>query len=398
MRQLVLTLLLASLCSTSNAAECTDSEANYAGSLWDGAAATSACAPYVVTTNPVFIDAPCTETSCINVMEGLADDLPACTFSGVSNKIELQNALAVCNGGDTTDPGSPTTDTTTTTTTPTPTSTSTADCTAAEAQSTVDLYDAAAATSACMPYSTTSELLVRFNMPCTATSCISVLVELAGALPDCLYDGTNEKAGLTDELGICTDVTSDTPDTSGGTTDTTTSSSPTPASTASSTGCTTTEVNDMWDLYVSTATSDECAADSTVNEYSVYIFTTCDSECVDKIKELGEELPNCYYDYEFMNKKRDVLEELDDCEESFSYYLTVTIFPDSTVDDTTVTSTSAPVSTPSGGSETLAPESGELPDTNLDSSIAGAESDAPPILASSFQVMTILLAVVFLTL
>ncbi|KAG1698438.1 hypothetical protein DVH05_014980 [Phytophthora capsici] len=395
MRQLVLTLLLALLCWTSDAAECTESEWNYDNSLWTAAAATSSCGPYVVTMDPVFIDAPCSDTGCLNVMEDVADSLTSCTISGVNYKINLQNALSVCTGGGTTT-------TTTTTTTPTPTSSSTTECTAAEYQSTEDLYDAAAATSACAGYSTTSDLLVTFNMPCSATSCVNVLVELTGALPDCLYDGTNKKAELIDNLGICTDVTTDTPDTaggttdaSGGTTDTATPSSPTPASTASSTGCTTTEVNDMWDLYVSTATSDECAADSTVNDFSVYIFTTCDSECVDKIKDLAEGLPNCYYDYEFMNKKQDVLEELDKCASS-NYYLTVTIFPDSTVDDT-VTSTSTPISTPSGGSETLAPESGELPDTTLDSSTTGAESDTPQIFASSFQVMAIVVAAVFLT-
>ncbi|KAL3657225.1 hypothetical protein V7S43_017885 [Phytophthora oleae] len=389
MRQLVIALLLASLCSTSNAAECTNSEANYADSLWDSAAATSACAQYVVTTNPVFIDAPCSDTSCLNVMESLAENLPACTFSGVSNKIELQNALTVCNGGDTADAGSPTTDstdTTTTTTTTTPTSSSTTDCTSDEYQSTEDLYDAAAATSACSLYSTSSELLVTFNMPCSATSCIDVLVQLAASLPDCLYDGANQKAELTDNLGVCTDATP------------TTSSSPTPASTASSTGCTTTESNDMWDLYVSTAISDECVTDSTVNGYSVYIFTSCDSECADKVKDLAEALPNCYYDYEFMNKKQNVLEELDDCEESLSYYISVTVYPDSTLDTASASSTPTPVATPSGGSETRAPESGELPDTTLDSSVSGtAESTASPQIFALLSQVTILLAAAILT-
>ncbi|KAG7376621.1 hypothetical protein PHYPSEUDO_013034 [Phytophthora pseudosyringae] len=354
MRTPVSTLLLLSLAllaSASNAAECTDSEATYAVSLWDSAAVTSACAQYAVTSNPVYIDAPCTATDCVSVMEGVAESLPSCTFSGVSNKIELQNALTVCNGDDTDDAGSPTTVTedtgSPTTVTDAPMSSSTTDCTTAEYQSTEDLYDAAATTSECSRYSTSSSLLVTFDMPCSATDCISVLVQLAADLPDCLYDGANQKTELTDNLGVCTDdaeaeVDSSTPvATTGDTTDTTSSSSPTPASTASSTGCTTTETNDMWDLYVSTATSDECAADSTVNGYSVYIFTSCDSECANKVKSLAEALPNCYYDYEFMNKKQDVLEELDGCEESFSYYISVTIYPDSMVDTSSVSSSAS---------------------------------------------------------
>ncbi|ETM46001.1 hypothetical protein L914_09055 [Phytophthora nicotianae] len=131
-----LLLSLASLSLVTNAAECTDSEATYANSLWEDAAATSACAQYVVATNPVYINAPCTATDCVGVMEGVAENLPSCTFSGVSNKIELQNALTVCNGGNTEDAGSPTTVTeapiTPTSTTSTSMSSSTTDCTTDE--------------------------------------------------------------------------------------------------------------------------------------------------------------------------------------------------------------------------------------------------------------------------
>ncbi|KAG6960869.1 hypothetical protein JG688_00009364 [Phytophthora aleatoria] len=328
--------LLALLSSVTDAVECTDSEAAYAGTLWDDAGTTSACAQYVVATNPVYIDAPCTATDCVGVMEGVAENLPSCTFSGVSNKIELQNALTVCNGGDTEDAGSPTAVTdapiTSSSTTPTPTSSSATDCTTEEYTSTEDLYDAAAATSACSPYSTSSSVLVSFDTPCSATDCINVLVQLAADLPDCLYDGANQKTELTDNLGFCTDTATEVDSSTPASTSGTTSSSPTPASTASSTGCTTTEVKDMWDLYVSTVTSDKCASESTVNGYSIFIFTSCDSECADKVKDLAEALPNCYYEYEFMNKKQDVLAELDDCEESSSYHISVTIIPDSSIE------------------------------------------------------------------
>ncbi|OWZ04737.1 Elicitin [Phytophthora megakarya] len=134
----------------------------------------------------------------------------------------------------------------------------------------------------------------------------------------------------------------------------------------------------MWDLYVSTATSDECADDSTVNGYSVYIFTSCDSGCADKIKDLATALPNCYYDYEFMNKKQDVLEELDDCEVT-STYISVTVYPDSSIEFTSSSGSSTSATNP--------PESGDLSDTNLDSSVAGtAESKA---LRETIQVWTI---------
>ncbi|ETN08538.1 hypothetical protein PPTG_23031 [Phytophthora nicotianae INRA-310] len=124
----------------------------------------------------------------------------------------------------------------------------------------------------------------------------------------------------------------------------------------------------MWDLYVSTATSDACAADSTVNGYSVYILTSCDSECADKIKDLAEALPNCYYYYEFMNKKQDVLEELDDCGESSSYHISVTIYPDSPIKFASSTSSSE--------SDTEPLLSGDPADETLDSSTVGIASSA----------------------
>lgn len=348
MRSLLALLSLALLFTAVNAAECTDSEATYAASLWDSAATSPACSSYVTQFDPVYIDAPCTATSCISYMEVAAENLPACTYNGVSNKIELQNALTACNGGDTEDAGSPTTVTdapaTTTTTTPTPTSSSTTDCTTDEYQSTEDLYDAAAASSACSEYATSSSLLVTFYAPCSATDCVAVLTQLAADLPDCLYDGANQKTELTDNLGICTDdstgeVDSSTPVSTSS--DSTSTTSSTPASTASNTGCTSTEVNEMWNLYVSTAESDECADDSTVNGYSVYIFTSCSSDCADKVKDLAEALPNCYYDYESMNKKQDMLEELDDCDVSSSYYISVTLYPDSSIEFASSSASSA---------------------------------------------------------
>ncbi|KAE9208805.1 hypothetical protein PF002_g19291 [Phytophthora fragariae] len=84
-----------------DAAECTDAEAANADSVWAAAANTSACSPYVTQT------APCTATDCVAVVEGVAKNLPDCTFSGINNKIEVQNALTQCNGGDVKDAGLP---------------------------------------------------------------------------------------------------------------------------------------------------------------------------------------------------------------------------------------------------------------------------------------------------
>ncbi|KAE9091611.1 hypothetical protein PF005_g18862, partial [Phytophthora fragariae] len=234
MHPLLALLSLALLIATANAAECTDSEAASASSLWDAAAASSACSAYATQTDPVYIDAPCTATSCVSYMEVVAENLPACTYDGVSNKIELQNALTTCNGGDTEDAGTPTTitDAPTTTTTSTPTSSSTVDCTTDEYQSTEDLYDTAAASSACSLYSTSSSLLVTFYAPCSATDCVAVLTQLAADLPDCLYDGANQKAELNDNLSVCTADTTGEVDSSTPVSTSSDSTSPTPASTA----------------------------------------------------------------------------------------------------------------------------------------------------------------------
>ncbi|EGZ11533.1 hypothetical protein PHYSODRAFT_336050 [Phytophthora sojae] len=102
----VLLSLLALAPTITKATECTDAEAAYADSVWAAAANTSACSPYVTQTDPVYVNAPCTATDCVTVVESVAKDLPDCTFSGINNKIEVQNALTECNGGDVKDAGS----------------------------------------------------------------------------------------------------------------------------------------------------------------------------------------------------------------------------------------------------------------------------------------------------
>ncbi|ETP44077.1 hypothetical protein F442_09291, partial [Phytophthora nicotianae P10297] len=397
MRLPLLTILLslALLSSVTDAAECTDSEAAFADMLWEGAAETSACKEYVVSTDPVSIDAPCSDTDCLAVVEAVAEGLPSCTFDGVSNKIELQNALTVCNGGDIEDAGSPTfvTEPPTTSTTSPSTSLSTTDCTLDQEYSTEDLYDEAAATSACSPYSSSSSLLVTFDTPCSATDCIDVMVQLAADLPDCLYDGSNQKTELTDNLGVCLDdaeaaVDSATPTATSS--DDTTSSSPTPASTASDESCSPSEVNDMWELYIYAATSDECVSDSTVNGYSVFIFTSCDSECVDTIKYLAETLPNCYYNYDYINKKQEVLEGLIDCEESFTNNLNVWIESESSrplasstssTNSESPTNSPAPTSSNTPGFDTQVSENST--ETTQDPTVGSWGNDAAPPMTSA---------------
>ncbi|RLN66955.1 hypothetical protein BBJ28_00007177 [Nothophytophthora sp. Chile5] len=252
----------------SNAAECTDSEAAYADQVWQTAATTSACSQYATQTNPVYVSAPCTATSCVAVMEQVAADLPDCTYSGVNNKIEVENALTVCNGGSTTDPGSVTT---------------------------------------------------------TAPS----------------TDAPSTDAPSTDA------PSTDAPSTLA------------PTSTASNTDCTTSEVNDMWNSFITTATSSACADDSTVNAYSIYIDTLCSSACTDQIKTLAEDLPNCYYEYEFSNKKQEALDAIDSCSNPSGYTL-ISMFVDDSFDSSSTTSTPAATagSTTDGTSSTFGALSG----------------------------------------
>ncbi|KAG2813834.1 hypothetical protein PC116_g17160 [Phytophthora cactorum] len=91
-----------------DAAECTDAEVAHDDDLWTWAASQPACAQYASGTTAFYW--PCDATDCTAVLATMAASLSDCTYSGVSNKIEVQNAITTCTGGDSTDPGSPTTD------------------------------------------------------------------------------------------------------------------------------------------------------------------------------------------------------------------------------------------------------------------------------------------------
>ncbi|KAL3657226.1 hypothetical protein V7S43_017886 [Phytophthora oleae] len=300
------------LFTTTEAAECTDTETTTAESIWAAAATTSACAPYVTQTDPVFVNAPCTATDCVAVVEGVAKDLPDCTFSGINNKIEVQNALTACNGGETADAGSLTA-----------------------------VTDAPQATTA------------------------------------------------TDSTAISSSAS------------TSSSSDLIPASTTSSTSCTPTEIKKLWNSYVATATSDECASDSVVNGDNIQILTDCDSNCIDTIRGLADELPNCFYDYEYINKKQVVLDALDGCNGSSST-VALTLIPDTAVDFSSsagseVSASSSKVSSSSSSSGSIAAGSSDMSGSNqlrsgdgpsdatLDSSTGGSGSNGSPARTSELH-------------
>jgi hypothetical protein len=113
-------------------------------------------------------------------------------------------------------------------------------------------------------------------------------------------------------------------------------------------------------------------------------------------------LPNCYYDYDLENKKQDVLEELEGCDESSSY-ISVTVYPDSTVEFTS-TSSSAPsdedtTTVTSDGSE-VSPSNGDPAGTTAEASAVGSVSASPRASSGMRQLWAIsaLLAGVFLAL
>ncbi|KAG3076191.1 hypothetical protein PI124_g20322 [Phytophthora idaei] len=236
-----LLLSLTLLFWTGEAAECTAAEGASTTSIWVAAAATSACSPYVVQTDPVYVNAPCTATDCVNVVEGVANDLPDCTFNGLNHKIQVQNALTACIGGEIEDAGSLTAAT---------------DAPTATDSSTVSPSTSSASSSALTPEATT----------------------------------------------IAMDAY-----------------------------CNTSEIINLWNLYVTTATSEECASDSVVNGGNIEIIAQCNTTCTEAIRGLADELPDCFYDYEYINKKQYVLDQLDGCDGSATT-VNISLLPDNAVD------------------------------------------------------------------
>ncbi|KAG2766998.1 hypothetical protein Pcac1_g21649 [Phytophthora cactorum] len=157
-----------------DAAECTDAEVAHDDDLWTWAASQPACAQYASGTTAFYW--PCDATDCTAVLATMAASLSDCTYSGVSNKIEVQNAITTCTGGDSTDPGSPTTD---------------APSTTAPAPPVTSSYG--------FQHGLCGFRGLRY-------ACASKLEELATSLPNCYYgyQSENLKSDLLDQLDSCT--------------------------------------------------------------------------------------------------------------------------------------------------------------------------------------------------
>lgn len=248
-----------------NAAECTDAEVQTSQNIWGWAATTSACAQYAV--GDSFVSAPCTALSCVAVMEQVGEQLPDCTVSGVNNKIEVQNAMTVCNGEDLTPTDAP----------------FVSPPTAAPLRTIAPITTSA-------PFETSaplSSLAPRPGGSSTGTAATS-------ATSDGSVDSTADSTLRTGSSGS--------------------SSASSPAVTSSTTTCTTSQAATIVDKYTTAAKSPLCVSDSTISTYSIYIFTKCASSCATTLKTLANELPNCLDEISVTNVKTSLLDEIDACD------------------------------------------------------------------------------------
>ncbi|KAE9001918.1 hypothetical protein PR003_g18405 [Phytophthora rubi] len=85
-----------------------------------------------------------------------------------------------------------------------------ATCSDVDNQDLIDLYSAAAETSACAPYSTFMPIgTAAIYWPCDATDCQEVMVQVASNMPDCWYVGNNQKETLQEAVDRCAGETPD---------------------------------------------------------------------------------------------------------------------------------------------------------------------------------------------
>lgn len=207
---------------SSVASECTQAEATTAALVWGRAAASMACAPYVVQTSPVSVKAPCTASGCVSIVENLAGELPNCTSSGLNHKVEVLNALQACNIGNTTDADSskaasdlsPTIDSKSpgiskspavSPSKPTPASMlQSSKCTSAENKRLWYLYVTIATSEECAAESIINGGNIEILAPCDS-SCTKAIKSLAGVMPDCIYDNKdlNMKRDVVKQLYEC---------------------------------------------------------------------------------------------------------------------------------------------------------------------------------------------------
>ncbi|EGZ11522.1 hypothetical protein PHYSODRAFT_517459 [Phytophthora sojae] len=211
-------------------------------------------------------------------MEQVGEQLPDCSVSGVNNKVEVQNAMTVCNGEDLIATDAP----------------FVSPPTAAPLITTAPITTIA-------PFKTSAPLLLLAPRPggSASGSAETTSTSTAGSFGSGL--GSSLSSGSSATLS--------------------------PAATSSSTSCTTAQVASIVNLYNEAAKSSSRAPDATVSSYSVYVFTKCESSCASKLKILAADLPDCYYDYESSNKKASLLQEIDDCTgTSHTIYIRTTVY------------------------------------------------------------------------
>jgi hypothetical protein len=323
-------LLLALLPGLALGVACTDDENSYSYGIYESAALTLGCASIsTISDSGVHISWSCDDTDCLPVLRQLEYQLPDCENQNGDNlKYNLQQNLYEGCGL----------------------------CDNDQVDTIMELYTAAAQSDACDEYSTVYTDYVYIYWPCSATDCSAEVAGMVDELPSCIEDGENVKtyveslscygtstvddeteAPSTDSTG--TSATSDTPepvgtgipgDPSSASSDSYTTAPSSdytyaPIASGDSTSasysydsCSTSEVADMASQYYDTATSSACDADSSVtvigDRYFIYIYTLCSSDCASSLRDLDEELPDCYYDYEAINKKEELAEALTVCD------------------------------------------------------------------------------------
>lgn len=328
-------LLLALLPSLALGAACSDEQNEYSYGIYESAALTLGCSSIsTISASGVQISYKCSDTDCLPVLRQLEYQLPDCENQNGDNlKYNLQQNLYGSCGL----------------------------CDNDQHDTVMSLYTAAAQSDACAEYSYVSSTYVSITWPCSATSCSAVIADMADQLPSCIEDGENVKTyaqnldcyssnDVDETEAPSTDTTTDT-STDSTTPEPTATEAPFDATSASSDwstpepsyddytyapatfegspssysassysydSCSTSEVSDMASQYYDTATSSACDSYSTVSNlgsyYYIYIYTPCSSDCASSLRDLDDELPDCYYDYEFTNKKKELAEALTVCD------------------------------------------------------------------------------------
>ncbi|KAL3657220.1 hypothetical protein V7S43_017880 [Phytophthora oleae] len=169
--------------TTSSGDECTMEEASITADLYLEVARSSACEPYVTTDEmAVYIYAPCSATQCVATMEKMAEQLPDCFLDGDNLKQDVLLSLSSCTGSSSV--GS--------------SSRSGNECTDDEVSSLGYLTNSINTSKECESYVVATDTEWFIQVPCSATTCLSIMDEAVQQMPDCDFEGINYK----DELGV----------------------------------------------------------------------------------------------------------------------------------------------------------------------------------------------------